>query len=142
MRVLFRVGAWIWFITGAGHLTLDLLDRLQPESVATASLNAVLRAHPFELFGIRRTEWDIYTGFSIAIGIFNMIIGLLFVLVDRIVEDPDRRRPVTLLGAVASLACCALSAVFLPTPPIVNYGLATLAFTGALFTAGRQRQRR
>jgi hypothetical protein len=136
----FRAGAWAWLLTGAGHLTIAAVLALSPASPATAPAVAAMRNAAFAFPGPRRSLYDLNTGMSLVMGIALVLAGLVCVLVAR--EAPgliERSRSLSGLTLAASVAAFGLSAWLLPLPPIVLFGVATVAFGWA---AARRRPTR
>ena len=134
----YRIGAWLWIITGVVHNTGQLLARLFP-SAANEPVRAALRDLPFELLGMRSDYYRLITGFSLAMGTSIALVGVLFLLIARLVADTaDRARPACFVGLAASVGLFALSVTVLQLPPpIVTFALASLAFAAALFAPTR-----
>jgi hypothetical protein len=131
---LFRIGAWSWVITGAGHLIIETALLMAPVDPAKADLTAAMRAHLVELAGIRRSMLDLTTGLSLATGLAILFSGVLLLLVARVPQLVEQARAVTWLGLGASLSLFGLAAVLLPTPPIVLFAIASVCFGLALFS--------
>ncbi|MEV6276916.1 hypothetical protein [Nocardia sp. NPDC051832] len=137
MRIPFyRVGAWCWIVTGLGHTAGDVYLRSRP-SKADATLDTVLRNHPFELMGTQRSHYELFMGFSLAMGISMALVGLLFLMLARFATEPRQVRQAGFLGLAASLGLLALSVAWEPPPPIVLFTLASLAFAAAVFVPVR-----
>ncbi|MEO7911189.1 MAG: hypothetical protein ABIV47_16210 [Roseiflexaceae bacterium] len=130
---LYRIGAWLWIITGVGHNTIDVLARLFP-SAAKEPVRAALRNLPFELLGMSNNYYRLIMGFSLAMGTSIALAGVLFLLIAHLAADTAARaRPACFVGLAASVGLFALSAIVLQLPPpIVTFALASLAFAAAL----------
>lgn len=125
----FRAGAWAWVVTGAGHLTIAAVLVLRPANPATAPAVAAMRNADFGFPGPRRSLYDLNTGMSLVMGVALVLAGLVCVLVAR--EAPvliERSRSLSAPALVASVVTFALSVWLLPLPPIVLFGVATVAF--------------
>ncbi|MFI6292786.1 hypothetical protein ACIBEJ_14445 [Nonomuraea sp. NPDC050790] len=128
MRVpLYRTGAWCWIITGVGHTAGDLALRISSPA-ADRDLDALLRSRPFDLLGTSTSHYDLYMGFSLAMGLAIALVGLLFLMLERFTQDPARLRSAGAVGLAASLGMLVLSVVLLPLPPIVFFTIASAAF--------------
>ncbi|MEV7010243.1 hypothetical protein [Streptosporangium sp. NPDC051022] len=132
----FRAGAWAWVLTGAGHLTIAAVLALRPANpatapavAATAPAVAAMRNSDFGFAGPRRSLYDLNTGMSLVMGVALVLAGLVCVLVAR--EAPgliERLRSLSGLALAASVVAFGLSVWLLPLPPIVLFGVATVAF--------------
>jgi len=134
----YRIGAWLWIITGVVHNAGDILARLFP-SPAKEPIRATLRGLTFELVGMRNDYYNLIKGFSLAMGTSIALVGVLFLMIARLAAGtPDRARPACLVGLVASAGLFALSVVVLQLPPpIITFALASLAFAAALLAPTR-----
>lgn len=135
LRLSFRVGAWCWIITGTGHTLADTFMRLSP-SDADESIDAALRAHPFELFGLQRTYYEVTMGFSLAMGLCMVFVGILLLYVHLLTPRQGLRRA-AVLGLTMSAVALAISAWLEPPPPIVFFSVACVAFGLAVRNSGR-----
>ncbi|WP_051570969.1 LIC_13387 family protein [Cryptosporangium arvum] len=125
----FRAGAWAWVLTGVGHLTIAAVLALRPANPATAPAVAAMRNADFAFAGPRRSLYDLNIGMSLVMGVALVLAGLLCVLVAR--EAPgliERSRLLSGPALAASAVAFGLSAWLLPLPPIVLFGVATVAF--------------
>jgi hypothetical protein len=126
---VFRAGAWAWVLTGAGHLTIAAVLALRPANPVTAPVVAAMRNADFGFAGPRRSLYDLNTGMSLVMGVALVLAGLVCVLVAR--EAPgliERSRSLSGLTLAASVVAFGLSVRLLPLPPIVLFGVATMAF--------------
>jgi ABC-type Na+ efflux pump permease subunit len=140
MRIPFyRVGAWCWIITGLGHTAGDVYLRLMPSDDDEA-FDAVLRNQTFELMGAQRSHYELFMGFSLAMGISIALVGVLFLMLARFAAEPRQARQAGFVGLAASLGLLALSAALEPPPPIVLFTLASLAFAAAVIAPVRARR--
>jgi hypothetical protein len=130
----YRIGAWLWIVTGVVHNTADVLGRLFP-SVAKEPVRAALRDLPYERLGMSNNYYRLIMGFSLVMGTAIAIAGVLFLLIARLADDTaDRARPACIVGLAASVGLFALSVIVLQLPPpVVTFALASLAFATALF---------
>jgi hypothetical protein len=125
----FRAGAWAWVLTGAGHLTLAAVLALRPTNPATAPAVAAMRNADFGFGGLGRTVYDLNIGMSLVMGAALVFAGAVCLLVargaPRLIE---RSRSLSGSALAASVAVFGLSVWLLPLPPIVLFGVATVAF--------------
>jgi len=131
----FRVGAWCWIITGAVHTLADIFLRLSP-SAADDSIDAAMRAHPFELLGLQRTYYEVTMGFSLAMGLSMVFVGILLLHV-HVLTPPAGLRKAAVLGLAMSAVALAISAWLEPPPPIVLFSVACVAFGLSVRKSGR-----
>ncbi|MGW4720765.1 LIC_13387 family protein [Nocardia sp. NPDC004260] len=140
MRIPFyRIGAWCWIITGIGHSAGDVYLRLRP-SAEDKTFEAVLRNEPFELMGTQRSHYQLFMGFSLAMGIAMALVGVLFLMLARFAAEPGQARQAGFVGLAASLGLLMLSVALEPPPPIVLFALASLAFAAAVVAPVRARR--
>jgi hypothetical protein len=88
-----------------------------------------MRNADFLFPGPRRSLYDLNTGMSLVMGVALVLAGLACVLVAR--EAPgliEGSRSLSGLALAASVVTFGLSVWLLPLPPIVLFGVATLAF--------------
>lgn len=129
---LFRIGAWSWVITGAGHLTLAGALALRPETAPAARASAAAREYTLAIAGLRRSLFDINMGISTVMGLALIFAGAVCLLVTR--SAPAMVTDGWSLSALAlavSLAVLAVALGLLPLPPIVLFAVATAAFGAA-----------
>jgi hypothetical protein len=134
----YRIGAWLWIITGVAHSMADVLSRLFP-TAAKEPVRAALRNLPFEFLGMNSDYYKLTMGFSLAMGTSIALVGVLFLLIARLTAGTAARtRPACFVGLAASLGLLAISitALQLP-PPMITFTLASLAFAAALFTSAQ-----
>ncbi|MFF8288241.1 hypothetical protein ACF068_03270 [Streptomyces sp. NPDC016309] len=132
----FRAGAWAWILTGAGHLTLELVMALRPEDPGRARAVAAMRAYEIGLGGVSRSLRDIDLGMSMVMGTALVFGGLICLLV-------ARAAPALITGSralsgpalAASLVVLGLSVALLPLPPVVLFTVACVGFGVAVATA-------
>lgn len=134
----FRIGAWLWIVTGVGHNSLDLIGRAFPTD-AEKSAQEALRAIPLDFMGMGGDYARIVNSFSLLMGTAVAVAGVMVLFIARLTaERPGRARPACLFALAASLALFAMSAFMLQLPPpIVTFALASLAFAAALFVRRR-----
>jgi hypothetical protein len=133
---MFRIGAWSWIITGAGHLTLEAALALLPEDPAAARAFAAMRDYSLEFAGVQRSLRDIDLGMSLVMATALIFGGVACLRVALSAPDVVTR---SLSGPAlaASLVVLGLSLWLLPPPPIVLFSVASIAFGWALVAAGR-----
>lgn len=129
----YRIGAWLWIITGVVHTMSDILGRLFP-SPAKEPVRSTLRSLTFELVGMSNDYYNLIMGFSLAMGASIALVGILFLMVARLAAGtPDRARAAGLVGLAGSLGLFSLAITVLQLPPpIITFALASLAFATAL----------
>jgi len=133
---MFRIGAWSWVITGAGHLMLAAGLALRPEDPAAARAIAAMRVYSVEFAGVRRSLRDIDLGMSLVMAAALIFGGVVCLRVARSAPDlVTRSRSLSGLGLAASLVVLGLSLWLLPAPPIVLFSVASVAFGWALAAA-------
>ena len=134
----YRIGAWLWIITGVTHNLFDLLSRLFP-SAAKEPVRTALRNLPFEFLGMNSDYYKLTMGFSLTMGTSIALVGVLFLMIARLTTDNAvRTRPACLVGLAASVVLLALSVTVLQLPPpMATFTSASLAFAAALFTSAR-----
>ena len=136
----YRIGAWSWIVCGAGHSILDIAMRLSP-TLDEERVDAVLRDQVFALGGISRSSYEVMQGISLAMGVAIVTVGVLLLCIGRLASSAGRARPAVLIGLVASVVKLGLAGVLMPSPPIVLFSLASVAF-GIALVRGRPRSRR
>lgn len=129
----FKVGAWAWIATGAGHTLGDIYSRVSAAGTTTA-LDDAMRAEPFDLMGLHRTYYDVTMGFSLAMGTCMVCVGILFLWIVR-VTGQQSLRPAALLALAMSAVALGITAWLEPPPPIVLFTLACFAFALAARSA-------
>lgn len=137
VRRSFRIGAWCWIITGAGHTLGDIYLR-NFASDADESIDAAMRAHPFDMLGLHRTYYEVTMGFSLAMGLCMVFVGVLLLYIHRLTPRQGLR-PAAILGLTMSAAALAISAWLEPPPPIVLFSVACVAFGLSVRNSGRLR---
>ncbi|WP_306361436.1 hypothetical protein [Nocardia sp. CC227C] len=137
MRYLpYRIGAWSWIATGGIHSTADVVARFV---VADTPAEQVMRGERFELAGRSNDLYTLNMGFSITMGYSMVLAGVLFLLAARRADPIERTRPIAFVGLAFSLGALALAvAVVKMPPPILTFGIASLAFSAAVITPVRQ----
>ncbi|MGK2869136.1 MAG: LIC_13387 family protein [Mycobacterium sp.] len=121
----FRVGAWCWITTGAGHLLGDIALR----TAGSTEIDDLMRTHSLDLMGTQRTYYQLMMSFSLAMGIGLVFIGILLLYVARLAPDIA---PVAALGLAMSVLSLGMSVWLDPPPPIILFSVACVAFGLAL----------
>lgn len=136
--IRYRIGAWLWVVTGIVHTLGDALSRLFPMP-AKEPVRAALRGLSFEILGMHNNYYNLTMGFSLAMGTSIAVAGVLFLFIGRLVADAAyRARPACFVGLYASVALLTLSVFVLQLiPPIVTFALASLAFAAELLSQRR-----
>ncbi|GAB3864881.1 hypothetical protein GCM10029963_76030 [Micromonospora andamanensis] len=129
----YRTGAWFWIITGLGHTAGDIAMRISP-SDADREFDATLREHVFSLMGTHTSHYDLFMGFSLAMGLATALAGLLFLMLERFAAVPRQVRAAAIVGLGTSSGMLALSIAVFPLPPIVFFTIASVAFAVAVFS--------
>lgn len=114
----FRVGAWAWVVTGAGHLAITGLQAIRAEESTAVT---AMRAHEVAVGGIARSMYDLNLGMSLVMGVALVFGGLVLLRV-----PPGRS--LSGLALAFSLVVLGLSLWLLPAPPIVFFSVAVVAF--------------
>lgn len=117
----FRVGAWLWIVTGTGHLLGDIYLR----ATTVTEIDALMRAHSLDLMGTRRTYYQLMMSFSLAMGVALVFVGILLLYLANVVPDI---RPVAGMALAMSLVSLTMSVWLDPPPPIVLFSLACVCF--------------
>lgn len=122
----FRVGAWCWVVTGVGHSLADIYLRIFPRAEDKA-IDDLMRAHSFDLLGMHRTYYEVTMGFSLAMGVCMVFVGILLLRILRLTAHQGIR-PAAVLGLAMSTIALAITTWLEPPPPIVLFSLASIAF--------------
>ncbi|MFD1151106.1 LIC_13387 family protein, partial [Saccharothrix hoggarensis] len=129
----FRIGAWAWVITGAGHLAAEGALALRPADPEAAHVLTAMSEYRIEVVGIARSLRDLDRGMSFVMAAALIFGGVVCLLVARSAPDlVTRSRSLSGLALGASLVVLALSVGLLPAPPIVLFTVACAAFGWAL----------
>lgn len=131
----FRIGSWAWIATGVGHLSLMGVMALGDADPAAARATAAAKDVEFALGGVQRTLYEVDLGINVVMSIALVFGGLACLVVAKAGPVP---RALAALVSATSLALFAVSVVLLPSPPIVLFAVASLAFGHAFVTAGRE----
>ncbi|MFD4639937.1 hypothetical protein ACFWN2_21675 [Lentzea sp. NPDC058436] len=131
----FRIGSWAWIATGIGHLTIMGVMALGDADPAGDRAAEAAKGVAFALGGIQRTLHEVNLGINLVMSIALVFGGLACLVVAKEVPVP---RALAGLGFAASLVLLAVAVVFLPSPPIVLFAVAVLAFGHAFVAAGRR----
>lgn len=130
----FRVGAWCWMVTGAGHLLGDISLRAAGGDPA---IDAQMRAHALDLMGTQRTYYQLMMSFSLAMGIALVCVGILLLQLATHARDI---RPIAVLALSMSALSLTMSVWLDPPPPIILFTLACAAFALSLRAGATDKQ--
>jgi hypothetical protein len=126
-------------LTGTLHAALVVVGSLTPAPAREVPTRELMAGTSVVLGGIERSYWDLFQGFSIMMALMIAGFGALLLLALRraphLVLDA---RGLLVLCAVVLLPGPAVSALLLPTPPIVLFGLALTAVVAALCSPARR----
>ncbi|MCX2949176.1 LIC_13387 family protein [Lentzea sp. NEAU-D7] len=129
----FRIGSWAWIATGVGHLAIMGAMALGDGGPA-GERAAAAKEVEFALGGINRTLHEVDLGINFVMSIALVFGGLACLVAVKAGPVP---RALAGLGFATSLALLAVAVLLLPSPPIVLFALAALAFGHAFVTSGR-----
>ncbi|MGW6446265.1 LIC_13387 family protein [Lentzea sp. NPDC055074] len=127
----FRIGAWAWIATGVGHLAIMGVMALGDPDPAAARAAAAAEEVEFALGGVSRTLHEVDLGINLVMSVALVFGGLVCLVAAK--EGPVPRA-LTGLGFATSLVLLGVSVVLLPSPPIVLFAVAALAFGHAFAT--------
>ncbi|MFD3807235.1 hypothetical protein ACFWSF_15745 [Streptomyces sp. NPDC058611] len=134
----FKVGAGGFVLLGTGHLALAAAAAWGDPTPQQAASSAALRATGMTLLGLERSTLDVVNGMSAVMALFVISSALLALFAARQAPALVERRTAfgwTLLAT--SLVGLAISAVFLPPPPIAVLTVTSCAFALSLRRAAR-----
>ena len=129
----FRIGAWCWILTGAGHLLGDIYLRT---TGGDPPIDAVMRAHALDLMGTQRTYYQLMMSFSLAMGVTLVFVGILLLQLAKHVRGI---RAIAALALAMSALSLTMSIWLDPPPPIILFTLACACF-GLSLRAAPDRQ--
>ncbi|MET9226257.1 hypothetical protein [Lentzea sp. NPDC003310] len=132
----FLVGAWAWIVTGVGHLSLMGVMELGDGNPADDRAVAAAEQVEFALGGIQRTLHEVNLGINFVMSIALVFGGLVCLVAAKAAPVP---RALAGLGLGTSLALLAVAVLLLPSPPIVLFAVASVAFGHAFAVTGRTR---
>ncbi|GGN09195.1 hypothetical protein GCM10011609_56170 [Lentzea pudingi] len=135
MPSTFRIGSWAWIATGTGHLAIMGVMALGDADPAAERATAAAKQVEFALGGVQRTLYEVNLGINVVMSIALVFGGLACLVVAKAGPVP---RALAGLGFGASLVLLAVSLLLLPSPPIVLFAVAVLAFGHAFVAAGRR----
>ncbi|AXB47993.1 LIC_13387 family protein [Amycolatopsis albispora] len=122
----FRIGAWAWIATGAGHLATAALLAAKAATPEADRAMTAMREYGIELLGLQRSLADLDRGMSLVMGVALIFAGAVCLFV------PEASRKLAGLALAASVVALGLSAWLLPLPPIVLFAVACIAFGWSL----------
>ena len=129
----FKVGAGGLVLLGTGHLALAAAAAWGDPTPQQEASSAAMRATSMTLLGVERSTLDVVHGMSSVMALFVISCALLALFAARHSPALIERRTAfgwTLLAA--SLVGLAISALFLPPPPIVVLTVTSCAFALSL----------
>ncbi|MGW5849964.1 LIC_13387 family protein [Streptomyces sp. NPDC055254] len=129
----FTVGAGGLVLLGTGHLALAAAAAWGDQTPQQEASSAAMRATSTTLLGLERSTLDVVHGMSSVMALFVISCALLALFAARHSPTLIERRTAfgwTLLAA--SLVGLAISALFLPPPPIVVLTVTSGAFALSL----------
>ncbi|MFJ2750588.1 hypothetical protein [Streptomyces sp. NPDC087297] len=129
----FKVGAGGFVLLGTAHLALAGAAAWGEPTPQQEASSAAMRETSMRLLGLERSTLDVVNGMSAVMALFVISCALLALFAARHSPALVERRTAfgwTLLAA--SLAGLAISAVFLPLPPIVVLTVTSCAFALSL----------
>ncbi|MDX2389325.1 MULTISPECIES: hypothetical protein [unclassified Streptomyces] len=129
----FKVGVGGFLLLGTGHLALAAATAWGNQTPQEEASSAAMRATTMTLLGLERTTLDVVHGMSSVMALFVISCALLSLFAARHSPTLIERRTAfgwTLLAA--SLVGLAISALFLPPPPIIVLTVTSCAFALSL----------
>ncbi|OEJ30438.1 LIC_13387 family protein [Streptomyces subrutilus] len=129
----FRVGAGGLVLLATGHLALAAAAAWGDPTPQQEASSAAMRASSMTLLGLERSTLDVVNGMSSVMALFVIACALLALFAARHSPSLVERRTAfgwTLLAV--SLAGLAISALFLPPPPIAVLAVTSCAFAMSL----------
>ncbi|MFD4676393.1 hypothetical protein ACFWNN_42190 [Lentzea sp. NPDC058450] len=135
MSRTFRIGSWAWIATGVGHLAIMGVMALRDPDPAGERAAAASKAVTFALGGVQRTLYEVDLGINFVMSAALVFGGLACLVVAKAGPVP---RALAGLGFATSLVLLAVAAALLPSPPIVLFAVAALAFGYASLQPGRR----
>ncbi|WP_327250496.1 LIC_13387 family protein [Streptomyces sp. NBC_01244] len=129
----FKVGVGGFLLLGTGHLALAAAAAWADPTPQQEASSAAMRATSMTLMGLERTTLEVVHGMSSAMALFVISCALLALFAARHSPALIERRTAfgwTLLAA--SLVGLAVSALFLPPPPIIVLTVTSCAFALSL----------
>ncbi|MFD3760910.1 hypothetical protein [Streptomyces sp. NPDC058622] len=134
----FKVGAGGFVLLGTGHLAIAAAAAWGDPTPEQEASSAAMRATGMTMLGLERSTLDLVNGMSAVMALFVISGAALALLAARHSPALVERRTAfgwTLLAT--SLAGLAISALFLPPPPIAVLTVTSCAFALSLRRAAR-----
>ncbi len=129
----FKVGAWGFVFLGTGHLALAAAAAWGDPTPQQEASSAAMRATSMTLLGLERSTLDVVNGMSSVMALFVIACAVLALFAARHSLSLVERRTAfgwTLLAV--SLVGLAISALYLPPPPIAVLTVTSCAFALSL----------
>jgi hypothetical protein len=134
-RRLFEIGAWCFVVVGSAHLLIMALSTMRDPTADARRAHDAMRAATVSMFGLDRDVNQLYLGFSGAMGLLAIGIGVLSLAAARQVPQLlTRARALVWIDLILALVLLAVSILAFPPPPIVALTVAAAAFGLALAT--------
>jgi hypothetical protein len=136
-RRLFEIGSWCFVVVGSGHLLIMALSAMRGPTAEVRRAHDAMRAATVSMFGLDRDVSQLFYGFSGAMGLLGIGIGVLSLVAARQVPQLlTRGRALVWIDLVIALVLLAVSILAFPPPPIVVLAVAAVAF-GLALASGR-----
>ncbi|WP_394618037.1 hypothetical protein JNUCC0626_02725 [Lentzea sp. JNUCC 0626] len=135
MSRTFLLGSWAWIATGIGHLSIMGVMALGDADPAADRAATAAKGVTFALGGVQRSLYEVDLGINFVMSVALVFGGLACLVVAKAGPVP---RALAGLGCVTSLVLLAVALVLLPSPPIVLFAVAALAFGHAFVVAGQR----
>ena len=133
MRRAARVAGWALVVLGGGHLLTVAATAVGDQDAATRRALDGLSAVRVGLPGPRPTLADLFTGYSLMMGLMVVTAGaLLLTLSRRGGQDAGALRTALWLTAASSALGLVVSWRMLPFPPLIGLSVALLASVAGL----------
>ncbi|SER56987.1 LIC_13387 family protein [Lentzea albida] len=131
----FWIGSWAWIATGVGHLAIMAVMAVGEADPAGDRAAAAAEEVTFTLGGVHRSLYDVDLGINFVMSVALVFGGMACLLVAKVGPVP---RALAGLGSGTSLVLLVVALVLLPSPPIVLFAVAALAFGHSFAVAGRR----
>lgn len=114
--LLLRIASGLTLLHGVLH---EAGQHGTPEPGAQAAGVLAMKTNSFAIFGVTRSFWDFYRGFSL-LGTLTMVVfaALLWMLGDLARKDASAARPMIAVFAFAFLGMSLIAYKFLVPPPV------------------------
>ncbi|GLY46762.1 hypothetical protein [Lentzea sp. NBRC 102530] len=131
----FLLGSWAWIATGLGHLALMGVMASGDADPAAERATAAAKQVTFAVGGVQRSLYEVDLGINFVMSVALVFGGLACLVVAKAGPVP---RALAGLGCATSLVLLAVALVLLPSPPILLFAVAALAFGHAFAVVGRR----